>query len=549
MANYLLALGGTGAKILESFVHVSAAGVLDQQTRIVLLDQDGDNGNGARTKTLIALYEKLNEALTTQSRGGGGVRYPFLTKLTPAATLPLIPEPDNKPSLLDICRRDPKFSGAGSIEPHILDCLFSKDEQAKTLEYGFGGLPSLGSLVFAGQEYTDDWDGDPSHPQANTGSGAPDPRQSTAPLARDLQSLIDQIAQDADGGSRVRVFLVGSIYGGTGASAFPTVARLISRRLRGLPNVALGGVLCLPYFTFAKQPEEQKEHDPLVASSDRFVHQSIDTLPYYQRLLEQERGTFAALYLVGSKPLFPLNYFNSGGGGQANPPLLCELYAALFAQHFFSQQPERELTQHETKIHFVGSGCNAQGYPTVVEWSQLPAVGNALRSTLGSLVRFCAAYHFHYFPQLTGGSGDSSRPNRLLAPNANVQSHGFFKRLLAPLEPRCFDVLEKLDRYAVELLLYWGRMERHSYVGGVDGFPGIDLVATQSFIEVSNQGEIRLRNQMAADQMQTLLSGQVGRGDGGMNIIRTRLDEARPSEPRRPQPIDFVEKLYEACKV
>lgn len=547
MANYLLALGGTGAKILESFVHLSAAGVTDQETRLVLLDQDGENGNGSRTETLVTLYEKLNKALTAHE-GDRTARYPFATRVTRAATMPLVPERDSKPTLVEICRRDPNFSKSGSFEPQILDCLFSQAEQEKTLEEGFGGLPSLGSLVFARQEYAYQQAPDT---EAATARRAADSARANTPVAQDLQSLIDQIAQDAASGAKVQVFLAGSIYGGTGASGFPTIARLISRRLRGLKNVSLGGVLSLPYFTFAKQPETERARDPLVASSDRFIHQSIDTIPYYQRLLEQERGTFSSLYLVGAKPLFALNYFSSGGTGQANPPLLCELYAALFAQHFFSQRRAEDAPQGETTIHYVGSGLKSTGEPAAVQWDDLPHIGTSLRSALGSMVRFCAAYHFHYFPQLTGNAGsDGARSNRPSTPNPAVQAQSFFKRFFTPFESTSFDVLAALDRYAIELLLYWGRMERHSYVEGVDGFPGINLVTTRSFTKVEGtQGEILLHDMMPPERIQGLIAGQLGKGDAAMNAIRTKLDDAKPADPRRPQPIDFFERLYEACKI
>ena len=56
-------------------------------------------------------------------------------------------------------------------------------------------------------------------------------------------------------GHEVRIFLVSSIFGGQGASGFPSIARLIRKILeqKGIQEgVYIGGALMLPYFKFPK---------------------------------------------------------------------------------------------------------------------------------------------------------------------------------------------------------------------------------------------------------------------------------------------------------
>ena len=51
---FLIAIGGTGMRCLESFVHLCAAGLFDNHTiEILTLDTDQNNGNKDRVENLI----------------------------------------------------------------------------------------------------------------------------------------------------------------------------------------------------------------------------------------------------------------------------------------------------------------------------------------------------------------------------------------------------------------------------------------------------------------------------------------------------------------
>ena len=57
---FLIAIGGTGMRCLESFVHMCAAGLFDNHTiDILTLDTDQTNGNKDRVESLIELYNKV----------------------------------------------------------------------------------------------------------------------------------------------------------------------------------------------------------------------------------------------------------------------------------------------------------------------------------------------------------------------------------------------------------------------------------------------------------------------------------------------------------
>ena len=55
---FVIAIGGTGMRCLESFTHLCAMGVFDsKEIDILTLDTDQTNGNKQRTEELIKQYK------------------------------------------------------------------------------------------------------------------------------------------------------------------------------------------------------------------------------------------------------------------------------------------------------------------------------------------------------------------------------------------------------------------------------------------------------------------------------------------------------------
>ena len=63
MKNFIIALGGTGAKCLEHLAYSCAAGLGPEQLWAGMIDQDEANGNISRTKVLLSKYINLRESL------------------------------------------------------------------------------------------------------------------------------------------------------------------------------------------------------------------------------------------------------------------------------------------------------------------------------------------------------------------------------------------------------------------------------------------------------------------------------------------------------
>lgn len=61
--NYLIGIGGTGARVVEAAVFMCAAGYGPDELSIFLIDPDKGNGNLARTTNLIDLYKDCKKDL------------------------------------------------------------------------------------------------------------------------------------------------------------------------------------------------------------------------------------------------------------------------------------------------------------------------------------------------------------------------------------------------------------------------------------------------------------------------------------------------------
>ena len=64
--NFIIGVGGTGMRCLETFTHMCAMGLYDgMEFNVLTLDTDYENGNKSRTEGLIQQYNNI------KSNGGG----------------------------------------------------------------------------------------------------------------------------------------------------------------------------------------------------------------------------------------------------------------------------------------------------------------------------------------------------------------------------------------------------------------------------------------------------------------------------------------------
>lgn len=388
MGRYVIAVGGTGNKILESMVYAACADAfytLDEHGRrnpiphlhLLSVDVDAACGNTTRAKRAAEYYESVREAFALSPLK----HRCFHTRLTV-----------DKWSM-NLSRR------AASVEQtaqnHSGDrllsrALFTKTEAALEYSEGFRGHPDLGVLFFT--ELLGSLD------EARQ-SGQPD----------ELNALIDHMAQDIAQGQSVQVLLCGSIFGGTGASGIPALSRYLrSRFAEHADRFVMGATLMLPYYRVPAANVNQTQE--IAVDSGMFLDKARTALAHYgiEGMIRDgesdTRGVFDAMYLLGLPPEYFVctRLYSTGSQSQENDAHMLEWLAARCAARFF-RTGFRGAESHNMDCYYYQ--CHGERF----SWAGFDDEAALYRADYGALLKAAAVYLTECHPTLTSYVSTGSR--------------------------------------------------------------------------------------------------------------------------------------------
>ena len=200
---FVIAIGGTGMRCLESFVHLCAIGMFDnQEINVLTLDTDQTNGNKERVELLINYYNRIKSDKTEDIDGGTPNTNTFFSakiNLFKFWTDYSTPARQNYVALSRL--------GEGSEEVvrqnTDLSNLFLDKEtvQQFNLAHGYRAQTHLGSHLM--------YHGIIESARRKLAGGA-----NVKPEDKDLDSFLELLSQAS---AHARVFVFGSVFGGTGA--------------------------------------------------------------------------------------------------------------------------------------------------------------------------------------------------------------------------------------------------------------------------------------------------------------------------------------------
>jgi hypothetical protein len=365
MSYYVIGVGGSGARCVEALIHLCAAGLAPKKVdniKFVMVDPDTANSSWTRTAEIAKTYSDLREA----PKGAcdfqrllierlGSVWSPFGESRAESQKLEQL---FNYPAL------PPESRG-------LFDVLYTPQQRRVKLDIGFRGRPSIGAAIFGATL--------------------------DATKAEPWTGLVGDIGTATAGGDKVWVFILGSLFGGTGASGLPTIARLLT----SAPSVtrasmAVGGAFLLPYFQFTVPPNPGHE---VYADSLAFPRQTRQALEFYGLM----PSDYNRIYAVGVDQLISQKSFSVGGSDQINRAHVVELLAALAAMDFFAtgvpglpaggqcaiiaRERPREFTWTDVpNIHWQDGGTRAHTLQS--------------REKIGQLARTAFAYLKLFYPHL-----------------------------------------------------------------------------------------------------------------------------------------------------
>ena len=304
---YVFGIGGTGSRVLRAATMMLASGVECKADAIVpiIIDPDAAAGDVERTVELMKKYGEVRSKLSFDSKKKNKF---FKTDIQQTITNFRLPLSNTEDVLFD------EYMGVSRMSREnkaLVNMLFSQKNLASDMTVGFKGNPNVGSVVLNQFDDSDAF----------------------------LNFTNEFTEQD-------KIFIISSIFGGTGASGFP----LLLKTLRTSENIAnkklvnnahIGAITVLPYFQ-VKQDENSQ------IDSATFVSKAKSALAYYDRAISKN-NTIDTLYYIADDTR--TTYENcEGGSNQKNNAHFIELMSAFALIDFANSQKPAEAIHKEFGI-------------------------------------------------------------------------------------------------------------------------------------------------------------------------------------------------------
>lgn len=292
---YIFGIGGTGSRVLRSFTMMMAAGVKIGADEIVpiIIDPDGSNADLTRTVALMNNYRVIHSDLSFTKENESTFFRKELSQILVNYTL-RINDTDDKTfqQFIDLPSMD-KASQA------MMRMLFSEKNLGSSMDVGFKGNPNIGSIVLNQIVDSDDF---------------------------------QDFANNFESGDKI--FIISSIFGGTGASGFPLLLKTL-RTGTTFPNndlinhAEIGAITILPYFKL-------KNNDESEIDSSTFISKSKSALAYYENNISKNHSIDALYFLADDVTNTYDNH--EGGSAQENDAHLIEFLAATAIVDFSNKE-------------------------------------------------------------------------------------------------------------------------------------------------------------------------------------------------------------------
>lgn len=284
---YVFGIGGTGSRVIKSLSFLLATGIEVSGFDVVpiIIDPDEANGDVTRTIEILKNYQRIRDMLSFSADSENGF---FRTKIDHASQ-------NFRLALSNI--KDDRFKTYieyGELDKSnmaLASLLFSEANLESNMEVGFKGNPNIGSVVL--NQFT----------------------QSV-----DFTNFASGFSQGD------RIFIISSIFGGTGAAGFPLLLKNIRNPDHGSPawrilqDAPVGAITMLPYFGVAPSDESTIE-------KATFISKTKAALSYYEENVSGNNSLNILYYLGDSLNKDYPNH--EGATNQKNDAHFLEVVAAL----------------------------------------------------------------------------------------------------------------------------------------------------------------------------------------------------------------------------
>lgn len=326
---YIFGIGGTGSRVLRSFTMMMAAGVKIGADEIIpiIIDPDVANADLTRTVTLMNNYRSVRKYLSFPKENKNTFFRKEISQILPNYTLQ-INDTDDKTfqNFIEL----PSMSRANKA---MCRMLFSEKNLTSQMDVGFKGNPNIGSVVL-----------------------------NQIVNSNDFMAFANSYEQGD------KIFIISSIFGGTGASGFPLLLKTL-RTGNNFPNndiinkSEIGAITILPYFKL--KVDDESEID-----SSTFISKTKSALAYYENNISKNSQINALYYLADD---ITNTYDNhEGGTSQRNDAHLIEFLGAS-AIVDFSNKEHPVITHKELGLRDISGSVTFNSlHEELSHWLRLP---------------------------------------------------------------------------------------------------------------------------------------------------------------------------------
>ncbi|MBG6062689.1 hypothetical protein IWX83_002489 [Flavobacterium sp. CG_9.1] len=239
---YVFGIGGTGSRVIKSLAMLLASGVDINKYEVVpiIIDPDEANGDVSRTIDILKNYQQIHLKLSFTDADKNQFFKTKISNITQNFRLVLSDIKNEK--FKDYIQ----YSGLDENNKALINLLFSEDNLNADMEVGFKGNPNIGSVVL-----------------------------NQFKQSEDFKNFASTFSQED------RIFIISSIFGGTGAAGFPLLVKNIRNAdhnlstWKYLQDAPIGAVTMLPYFGVA--PDDESKID-----KSTFISKTKAALSYYE---------------------------------------------------------------------------------------------------------------------------------------------------------------------------------------------------------------------------------------------------------------------------
>lgn len=330
---FVIGIGGTGMRCLESLIHLCAIGMFDNTiVHMLAIDTDTTNGNFTRMRHLKDAYCAVQNGAEPTSDTFFSAQLKYYEYNTPYNG-----NKNNFKRIFSYTEHTP--------EGDLADLVFTKEVEEFSLTEGYRARTYLGSMMM----YNDIIK---AARKKDTKAG--------------LYQFLDALSKNST--EKSRVFIMGSVFGGTGASSIPVIPQALQEAatLAGfgsknlLDNCYFGATLLTAYFNFTPPKDNVNK---VVADSQKFALNSKIAMMYYNEDPDVKK-TYQRFYMMGTPTAsFKVDKANEddktaaessvGGSSQLNDSHYIELMAACAARDFYMSD-EKELSDEKANWNEKG---------------------------------------------------------------------------------------------------------------------------------------------------------------------------------------------------